>query len=552
MHTLTVTRAHTYAMPRYVRLVLPGIHVAEDATDPCADARAISSAAPGGPLGDVDSYGIRRLRIRLSLPGTYVVCHAYKTLLTALPEALEQFTNQVNLSISVAFAVESVRPPLVMMNQLVTLAVPGAAVGDFVKLVQLRPSRGCIGAAASLDGGQLSQAGELTFRVVDESLLTSSTVYVLCHAFNYTKGVADVDYHTQADLNVTVTYPVHSVATLDVDANIVRPTVRKRLSIRVPFDGESRAIAGDAVVLLPASVGQCVGAAALHKAAACEPEDGSDDGGDLTAATTLELPLSETGNGPHGVESRPIRLNPGEHVICHAFASDIYVADSSSALLSSGGGGGGSSGGDGLDNTGGVPGLAPSPPPPVRPTRCVLEEDHVITDSLFRMQYGVTVNVEYPVFSFSPTLTTVSEGQRITVGGGTAGDMLRWLPVCELGCGNGASHPDFPFRQLGADPAISSPPPPDHPAPPNAPGEPALPGHPPSPYLGPVSVPSSLPAATYKGCYAYAEDIADFGGGTWPDMQYVVEIPPVCKRPLNPLRPYHAHTMCTCRAIDAS
>ena len=63
---------------------------------------------------------------------------------------------------------------------------------------------------------------------------------------------------------------------------------------------------------------------------------------------------------------------------------------------------------------------------------------------------------------------------------------------------------------------------------------------------------SSLPAATYKGCYAYAEDIADFGGGTWPDMQYVVEIPPVCKRPLNPLRPYRAHTMCTCRAIDAS
>ena len=94
------------------------------------------------------------------------------------------------------------------------------------------------------------------------------------------------------------------------------------------------------------------------------------------------------------------------------------------------------------------------------------------------------------------------------------------MPACELGCGNGAADPDFPFVELGADPTLPSPPgvPPAHPAPPDAPppgsdqppgppSAPPSPRTPPPPYTGRVSVAASLRAATYKACYAYREDL---------------------------------------------
>ena len=85
-----------------------------------------------------------------------MICHAYKSLLTTVAESAEVFTLQANRSIDVTFAVRSVAPPQMLVNELTTLHVPGAAQGDVIKLVAYRPGRACTGAVSSLDGGSLT------------------------------------------------------------------------------------------------------------------------------------------------------------------------------------------------------------------------------------------------------------------------------------------------------------------------------------------------------------------------------------------------------------
>lgn len=323
----------------YVRFVRTGADAGADADDvgrrrlseggasadgPCADAAALSASAPGGMLGSIDGDGVREIGVRFTAQGTYMMCHAYESLLVTLAEAQEQFTLQQNLSVSVRFAIDAISPSHLLVNELTTVLVPGAAGGDFVKLVQYRPSRAaqpCQGAATSLDGGMIAAdaPGQLSLRVVDATLFAQEAVYLLCHAFNYTSVrvdddthavLRDDDYNPQALLNVTVSFPLRAITPLDLRRFEVRSTVRKQLSLRAPAALGNAAMPGDAVVVLPASVGMCAGAAALHKRAVCDVTDS----GDVTAASTLELPIIETGDGMPGVETRLLRLPAGRQV----------------------------------------------------------------------------------------------------------------------------------------------------------------------------------------------------------------------------------------------
>lgn len=480
----------------------------------CSNAATLVQRAPGGELSAVSAEGVRTLRVRLDDQGTYIVCHAFKSQLEEKAELEELFTLQLELVLTVAFALPSVSPPLLLINERTLLRLPGAAPGDIIKLMPRRAT-GCTGAAASLDGGAVITPGKLVVRVVDAYLLAPLAQYVVCHAFNYTGGASDADYHTQfapsgEELNVTVAYPVQAIITLDVHGVVVRSTTRKRLALRLPDAAANRVQAGDALVVLPTAVGQCSGAAALYFKAVCDPQNSGDD----TPASFLGLPPELAGDGTDGVETRLLRLDPGTHAVCHAFASDLFNTGELSLLDA-----------DALE-------LAPSPPPPAAiGARCPDPSLYQATDAHFRVQYGVQLQIESPIVSIAPSSVVVGDAQqRVEVSGGAVGDMVRWLPACEAVCGNAADDGDFPFTTLSADPLTSSPPPPNAPNPPTAPDAPASPGVPLPPYLGPLSLPTgALRAALYKACYAYAEDLEELpppaAAGRWPQMGFAVEVP---------------------------
>ena len=91
---------------------------------------------------------------------------------------------------------------------------------------------------------------QILLRVVDPYLLVPRGKYVVCHAFNYTDALFDSDYHTQAGLNLTVSFPIQAMRTLDLRGLRVRPTTGKRLTLRIPYELENHAVAGDAIVVL--------------------------------------------------------------------------------------------------------------------------------------------------------------------------------------------------------------------------------------------------------------------------------------------------------------
>lgn len=512
----------TYRIPTryegYLRFVrFPGGEAAleaDSAGDVCSDAAALVRDAPGGALsaGEVE----RRIVVQLDMSGVYGVCHAFRTLTgDGISESDEQFTLQQGVSLRVTYAIEAISPTSLLLNERVVVSLPGAMPGDFIKLM-LNRATGCAGAVASADGGMVTTANMLVMRPVDPYLLASSAEYVVCHAFNYTDGLSDAVYHTQAGLAATVSYPLQSVRALDLYGRVVRPTARKRLALRLPDALANRASAGDAIVILPASAGACNGAAALHYTAVCT----EGDTGDMTAASALEPPSDATvdGDGGPGIETRHMRLPPGLHVICHAFTADLFegAAGMLEPLLP------------------GTP--APSPPPPIDNVRCPDASAYLATDVSFRTQYGVNLDIEYPMTAIAPAAVTVGHSSRVDVVGGVTRDMLRLVPACELGCGLATDDGDFPFRVLIPDPAVLAtlpPPPPYAPNPPIAPAEAAAPAAPPTPYTGAVTLSvSTLPAALYKGCYAYREDFlegtsadGDPTGAFWPQMQFVVEVP---------------------------
>ena len=88
---------------------------------------------------------------------------------------------------------------------------------------------------------------------------------------------------------------------------------------------------------------------------------------------------------------------------------------------------------------------------------------------MFRQQYGISIDVQYPVTGLSTTEVVHGHSTQVEVVGGAVDDRLRLVPACELGCGNEANDPDFPFVVLAGDPTTSSPPPPNMPFPPAAP-----------------------------------------------------------------------------------
>ena len=61
----------------------------------------------------------------MSVEGTYLICHAYKSLLTPVDESGEVFTLQANVSLPVTVAIEDVTPTALLINELITLNVPG-------------------------------------------------------------------------------------------------------------------------------------------------------------------------------------------------------------------------------------------------------------------------------------------------------------------------------------------------------------------------------------------------------------------------------------------
>ena len=93
------------------------------------------------------------------------------------------------------------------------------------------------------------------------------------------------------------------------------------------------------------------------------------------------VPLHGGGDAAYGLETQAMRLDAGEWQLCHAFASDIYLEGSESGLPIGGT----------ADDALLLGGAAPSPPPPSVVERCADASHHVISDSLFRMQYGVTL-----------------------------------------------------------------------------------------------------------------------------------------------------------------
>ena len=74
--------------------------------------------------------------------------------------------------------------PQVLVNEPVTLALPGARAGDLVMIVRQTAQGGCV-EAASGGGGVLVEDGQLQMRLRDRNLFLHEATYLVCHAFNF-------------------------------------------------------------------------------------------------------------------------------------------------------------------------------------------------------------------------------------------------------------------------------------------------------------------------------------------------------------------------------
>ena len=475
------------AYPGYLRFVLVREGVA-----PSCDATARADA-PGGELSDVGADGYRELRLTITQPGFYRVCHAFANELAASSvESAATFTLQtVATSLTLAYAVSSVSPREVLVNKAVVLEVPGARVGDIIKVVRVTAAdNGCAAAALSDDGGVVPTDGLLPLRLLDRNLLSHEAMYIVCHAFNFSGYDGDNSYNAQGALNLTVSYPIRSLGIYDVSGQGSEPLARKSLVLRADASMGNFAVEGDVLVLLPPTVANCLGAADLVRAVDCD-----DASGDNVPAGTFmhefvaptpswqldpnvdypppapptELPLHQ-----------PLRLAAAEYVVCHAFSEDVYEPDPIPDPIPE-------------EDLGMA--LPPPPPPPAADKRCAYSSLYLGDDSHFREQYGVRVTVRYPIQGVTThdggvTVPRVSGGP-IHLTSAVVNDLVRLLPTCELECG---TDPDtlaglhFPFERVDSGGNVST---------------------------------SALPTAAFKLCYAYQEDVV---GGS-PQLNLAVEIP---------------------------
>lgn len=426
----------------------------------CAEGAAVVRH-PGGLLSPPDARDHRAVSALFSQVGEYLTCHALVGVgdfEEGRPSSSERWTLQPAV-LRVEHAVAAAEPAVLLLNQLVNLSLPGARVGDSVKLVRYRPrspaGTECAGAAASADGGELLVAGELLVRVIDPELLQHAATYMVCHTHSGSNGT----YHTQGRLNVTVSYPVRAIATLDAMARPMRALARKRLALRVSSGDAATADVGirpdDALVVLPATVGTCAGAAALFARAVCALEDV----GEASAAGVL---VASSGSGENATQWLELnatrRLLQGDYVLCHAFRDDLYwdlatrgTMDAESLAL-------------------------------LQPGATLCAQPFIATDSHFRQQFGLRIEVSAPLLGAAPRTVTAGAVARLTLEGAEPGDGVRLVLACEEGCGASAGDDGGPFPFVNVSDDLS------------------------------VTV-TALVAASYKVCYRYREDADAYGGG---------------------------------------
>ena len=206
--------------------------------------------------------------------------------------------------------------PQVLVNQPVTLALPGARAGDLVMIVRQTAQGGCV-EAASGGGGVLVTDGELQMRLHDRNLFLHEATYLVCHAFNFTGYLGDPAYHEQGDLNVTVSYPIRALEVYDRAGSTTRALARKALTLRADTARGNLAATGDVLVLLPPTVANCRGAAEMARRVEC-----GEASGDVVAAGTLTDVLTEIeDDGTTTTTTVPLhlhhvlRLDAGEFVV---------------------------------------------------------------------------------------------------------------------------------------------------------------------------------------------------------------------------------------------
>lgn len=209
--------------------------------------------------------------------------------------------------------------PQVLVNQPVTLALPGARAGDLVMIVRQTAQGGCV-EAASGGGGMLVTDGELQMRLHDRNLFLHEATYLVCHAFNFSGYRGDQAYHQQGVLNLTVSYPIRALEVYDRVGGTTRALAGKALTLRADTARGNLAAAGDVLVLLPPTVANCRGAASMVRRVEC-----GDASGDAVAAGTLTDVLTETEDDGTTTTTavalhlhHMLRLDAGEYVVsCH-------------------------------------------------------------------------------------------------------------------------------------------------------------------------------------------------------------------------------------------
>ena len=217
--------------------------------------------------------------------------------------------------------------PQVLVNQPVTLALPGARAGDLVMIVRQTAQGGCV-EAASGGGGVLVTDGELQMRLHDRNLFLHEATYLVCHAFNFSGYLGDQAYHQQGALNVTVSYPIRALEVYDRAGGTTRALARKALTLHADTARGNLAAAGDVLVLLPPTVANCRGAASMVRRVEC-----SDASGDAVAAGTLTDVLTETEEDGTTTTAtvalhlhHMLRLDAGDYVVSRHWRSPARYA----------------------------------------------------------------------------------------------------------------------------------------------------------------------------------------------------------------------------------
>ena len=137
----------------------------------------------------------------------------------------------------------------------------------------------------------------------------------MCHAFNFSGYRGDQAYHQQGALNVSVYYPIHALEVRDRTGGNASWLARKALTLRADTALGNLAAAGDVLVLLPPTVANCRGAAAMARSVECGRTPSSGDA--VAAGTLIEEVTDEEGETTTVALHlhHTLRLDAGEYVV---------------------------------------------------------------------------------------------------------------------------------------------------------------------------------------------------------------------------------------------